>query len=512
MEAQAMQPISDALIDPALRSLTVSSAQPASLSLVSQPELNEQPESDTERFRTPMSATPQFERTNPSAAVMENNSAFSDAAKIQFEEYLNAKPKERRRLFDRLKYSQYIIYLTSKTYRNSENRNQYDTARRRFQLVNGQLYRKPEPMKRCSSDPPNTPLRYYAPRRVVCVDNAFETIRRVHEDCGHNGINKTWEALEEEYYGIVKEDVFFNREVRSKVLHTPIFNPTLNDIEDMQIEDDTSDSEEADNNEEEEQSFITILGEALTSPDTQAETRPIDNNQHPTPITLTSTEQQVLPAHARAHERIISKYASNHQIIRFEIGDYATLGLSRSEIPSSTGLPRTPCRILKQVGRQYIVQTKWGVLDHVQATEVLNPLPSYSNLAKTLPPAPSSITSLARVSLPHKYREPVSNALTFGSNASLGLVVETTNGPRLRTVAHLPPLHSKLTNVGYRNVNLGVDSIPPVGLEIYVDSFDGPIARVAETYDSNAIDKDYLKKYEHDLAFLEPTCFISDRG
>lgn len=65
-------------------------------------------------------------------------------------------------------------------------------------------------MKRGKNQDCSISVGSYALRRVVSIDDAFETILRVHNDCGHNGYNKTWEVFEEQYYGIIRQDVSIN--------------------------------------------------------------------------------------------------------------------------------------------------------------------------------------------------------------------------------------------------------------------------------------------------------------
>lgn len=88
------------------------------------------------------------------------------------------------------------------------NKNEYDFARRKFELgPGGEVYRKAEPMKRAHGQDRSGAVGTYNPRFLVCVDDAVEKILEVHDECGHNGLNKTWEVFEERYYGIIRDDV-----------------------------------------------------------------------------------------------------------------------------------------------------------------------------------------------------------------------------------------------------------------------------------------------------------------
>lgn len=203
--------------------------------------------------------------------------------------------------------------------------------------------------------------------------------------------------------------VFFNRKPRFDLANTPLKNPTLSDIEDLELEY-SSDDEELDGSgsESDDETLEAQLVElGLSTPDTPLSPRNTETsgrsqrNPTPTPssasdqefeepqlqqIELTESEELVQQAHARARARIEAKYNKAHAIRVFKPGDLATFSLARPTVPSSTSLPRIPCRILEVIGDCYRIQTQWGILDHLQATEVLIPLASTTNLATIVPP------------------------------------------------------------------------------------------------------------------------------
>lgn len=143
-------------------------------------------------------------------------------------------------------------------------------------------------------------------------------------------------------------------------------------------------------------------------PDNRPGTRPLSQTRHSSTshisistatVKLTDAERQVASAQEKARARIIAKYGKNHRIEVFAPGDFATLSLARASIPSSLSLPRIPCHILRKRGDCYEVQTKWGVLDHLQVTEVLMRLSDSTDLARSLPPPPSESEPYTRESL-----------------------------------------------------------------------------------------------------------------
>ncbi|RPA79520.1 hypothetical protein BJ508DRAFT_328244 [Ascobolus immersus RN42] len=100
---------------------------------------------------------------------------------------------------------------------------------------------------------------------------------------------------------------------------------------------------------------------------------------------LTESEQQTLYSQAKARNRITSKYGKQQRVRVFKSGDFGMLSVSRPVVPWSTSLPRIPCRILAVIGNSsYRVRTQWGVLDHAQPTELINPLSETTNLAQSL--------------------------------------------------------------------------------------------------------------------------------
>jgi hypothetical protein len=79
---------------------------------------------------------------------------------------------------------------------------------------------------------------------VVCDYKAFERIKTTHLQLGHAGVNKTFTALNQRYYGITKEEVgwlvkrcqncMVNRSNRSRPPLTPIVSTSI--LEPVQID------------------------------------------------------------------------------------------------------------------------------------------------------------------------------------------------------------------------------------------------------------------------------------
>jgi len=87
--------------------------------------------------------------------------------------------------------------------------NQRGDARSSYQVIDGQLYRKP-------SDPQEQP------RYVVCEHEVFERIKTVHLQLGHAGKNKTFEILQKRYYGITRaETIWLLKHCRTCLLNRP---------------------------------------------------------------------------------------------------------------------------------------------------------------------------------------------------------------------------------------------------------------------------------------------------
>lgn len=76
--------------------------------------------------------------------------------------------------------------------------------------MDGQVYRKSEAMKRGHGERNTSSERsFYGPRLLVSIDDAFDVISKVHDEFGHDGKNKTFEVIEERYYGIIRDDVSY---------------------------------------------------------------------------------------------------------------------------------------------------------------------------------------------------------------------------------------------------------------------------------------------------------------
>lgn len=179
--------------------------------------------------------------------------------------------------------------------------------------------------------------------------------------------------------------VFFNRKPRHCFKETPLSQRfTFTDIQDLELE----------YSEQENETTSHLTDSSISESDLDDDMLDSTNQQLPEPspsnagVQLTEAERLVQPALARARARIQSKYTGKRQIHIFTPGDFATLSLSRDSIPSSRSLPRIPCRILKKVGDAYQLQTEFGVLEHLESIEVLNPLEPSMDLAKQLPPVP----------------------------------------------------------------------------------------------------------------------------
>lgn len=185
---------------------------------------------------------------------------------------------------------------------------------------------------------------------------------------------------------------------------------SMDDIEDMELEYSENSESDKSNSDESESSDLELEHEIIStplepplsspivtsttasesiSPSTESGQASHDISEAAQRVELTDSELRVAAAQARARSRIEAKYSRAHQIRVFQSGDFATLSLARAGIPSSTSLPRIPCRILEKIGDSYRIQTTWGILDHLQPTTVLNPLASTMDLAKRLPPQPA---------------------------------------------------------------------------------------------------------------------------
>ena len=77
-------------------------------------------------------------------------------------------------------------------------------ARKKYEIVQGQLYRQPSDTIEDDPDEAAASL----PRRVIMVEAAYSTIRRTHELIGpHAGVKKTWGEVQRWYYGINRNEV-----------------------------------------------------------------------------------------------------------------------------------------------------------------------------------------------------------------------------------------------------------------------------------------------------------------
>ena len=77
-------------------------------------------------------------------------------------------------------------------------------ALKKYELVDGQLYRQSETVKKRGHG------GLEIGRRLVVVNNdIFKYIKSVHIEVGHAGISKTWEAFNSQYYGVNKDTVIW---------------------------------------------------------------------------------------------------------------------------------------------------------------------------------------------------------------------------------------------------------------------------------------------------------------
>ncbi|KAL1985777.1 hypothetical protein VTN96DRAFT_7399 [Rasamsonia emersonii] len=92
------------------------------------------------------------------------------------------------------------------------------------------------------------------------------------------------------------------------------------------------------------------------------------------------------------------------------------------------------------------------------------------------------------------------------TQASAGVLVDTGNGEvALTTVSHLPLLHQRCTRKGIKAFSLKLDRPKTaVGLTVYSDNNESPVAHVNRIFDDEAHTKDYPTGYTFGLAFLKP--------
>lgn len=134
------------------------------------------------------------------------------------------------------------LYATGSTERQKA-QNQRNYAHKYYELVDGQVFRKADPLAK--SQMPSRP--------AVTNTEIFSLVLKFHVDLGHAGYKKTYKAIQNGYYGIVRDDVSWllmrcrtcmvNRVNRSRgVLEPIVSNFTLErvqiDLVDMRHEPD----------------------------------------------------------------------------------------------------------------------------------------------------------------------------------------------------------------------------------------------------------------------------------
>jgi hypothetical protein len=110
-----------------------------------------------------------------------------------------------------------------------------------------------------------------------------------------------------------------------------------------------------------------------------------------------NTMNEAIQTHqSRVQTRMAAKYAGNHHIVAFEVGDCVTLKLPK-DIRTSTDNLRLRCRV-KAVPKEnhYRLQTQWGILDKLHPTADLNavPLPNWESFKAELLDAPQKEISM----------------------------------------------------------------------------------------------------------------------
>jgi hypothetical protein len=75
---------------------------------------------------------------------------------------------------------------------------------------------------------------------------------------------------------------------------------------------------------------------------------------------------------ARARELMINNYEKRHQVTEFKAGDFCTIQVPKKDRPAGTTAVRLLCKVIRQKGHLYELQTKYGILRSFYAVKNLN--------------------------------------------------------------------------------------------------------------------------------------------
>ena len=130
--------------------------------------------------------------------------AFSSDLAQKFDQYI-ATQSTNSRIFNTLRMQQFIWYIEHLNLILNSDPNSISNrsfALRYFEVDDRCLYRKEE------HKPDGNGSVFTIPRRYVALErNAFEFITNIHRLLQHFSIQKTYERVNERYYGITRNDV-----------------------------------------------------------------------------------------------------------------------------------------------------------------------------------------------------------------------------------------------------------------------------------------------------------------
>jgi negative regulator of genetic competence, sporulation and motility len=126
---------------------------------------------------------------------------FPPGTEEAFDTYLNQANTDKRYqlgLVKRAEYRHWLLHPDDKVKgaTQKDRQQQYNQKNRtisKFELLRSQLWQKATESE---------PAKY-----IVCTYESFEQIKAVHVKLEHAGIDKTYGCIDEQYYGITKEEV-----------------------------------------------------------------------------------------------------------------------------------------------------------------------------------------------------------------------------------------------------------------------------------------------------------------
>jgi hypothetical protein len=141
----------------------------------------------------------------PSSPPLQEDGIIAFPSALELEFRIMLEQTKNRSIFDQAKKATYRRWLENPRGpvegntpdEQTKDRNDRNAAIADFQLDEGCIYRKAEQRG-------NTMIR---PRYVALNSNAFEIIQKEHRALQHYGIEKTYERISENYYGITKRNV-----------------------------------------------------------------------------------------------------------------------------------------------------------------------------------------------------------------------------------------------------------------------------------------------------------------